>query len=89
MAKDCTICKHYGEDSKDQKSMEKAQLFDEMGTPLNIVLCRKHAVELFKSGQKKFLITHYKILVDLISSDEMKFIDILEKTVRSNMDEIF
>lgn len=89
MSKSCTICKHYGEANFEEKNLEKAQLFDETGTALNIFLCRKHAVELFKNGQRKFLVDHYKILVDLISSDEMKFIEILQKTVRENMDDIF
>jgi hypothetical protein len=89
MSRDCTICKHYGEPTLDSKTLERAQLFDESGTALNIHLCRKHAVELFKNGQRKFLVSHYKILVDIISSDEMKFISILEKTIRSNMDDIY
>jgi hypothetical protein len=89
MSKDCTICKHYGEATSNPKTLERAQLFDESGTPLNIHLCRKHAVELFKNGQRKFLVEHYKILVDIISSDEMKFIDILQKTVKDNMSDIF
>lgn len=85
--KECTICKHIGKQT--QGNLERAQLFDEVGTPVNILLCRAHAVELFKSGQKKFLINHYQILVDVISSDETKFLDVLERTVRSNMDEIY
>ncbi|MBD66813.1 MAG: hypothetical protein CME62_16540 [Halobacteriovoraceae bacterium] len=85
--KECTICKHLGH--KTQGSLERAQLFDEVGTPISIYLCRAHSVELFRSGQKKFLLSHYKILVDVISSDETKFLDVLEKTIRSNMDDIF
>jgi len=84
---ECTICKHYGQ--KTATKLERAQLFDEVGTPININLCRSHAVELFKNGQKKFLLSHYKILVDIISSDETKFLDILEKTIRGNLDEIY
>ncbi len=87
--RDCTICKHYGEETLDVANLEKEQIFDELGSPIGIMLCRKHSVELFKLGQKKFLVKHYKILVDIISSDEMKFLDILEKTVRENMDEIY
>ncbi len=87
--KECTICKHYGERTDSPRNLEKEQIYDEVGTPVNILLCRKHAVDLFKNGQKKFLIKHYKILVDIISSDEVKFLDILEKTVRENLDEIY
>lgn len=84
---ECTICKHYGK--KTEGKLERAQLFDEVGTPITIQLCRKHSVELFKSGQKQFLLHHHKILVDIISSDETKFLDILEKTIRGNIDEIY
>lgn len=87
--KECTICKHYGERTDAPGKLEKEQIFDEVGTPVNILLCRKHSVELFRNGQKKFLIKHYKILVDIISSDEVKFLDILERTVRENLDEIY
>jgi len=84
---ECTICKHYGQ--RTSGKLERSQLFDEVGTPININLCRNHAVELFKAGQKKFLLNHYKILVDIISSDETKFLDILEKTIRGNIDQIY
>lgn len=87
--KECTICKHYGLPTDDPKTLEKEQIFDEVGTPVSIFLCRPHSVDLFKSGQKKFLVKHYKILVDIISSDEVKFLDVLEKTVRENLDEIY
>ena len=85
----CTICKHYGEKTDITHKLEREQVFDEVGTPVSIQLCRNHGVELFKSGQKKFLINHYKILVTIISSDETKFLDVLEKTVRANMDDIY
>lgn len=85
---ECTICKHYGEESEG-KRLEKAIIFDEVGNPVNLLLCREHGVDLFKSGQKKFLVKHYKILVDIISSDETKFLDILERTVKENLDEIY
>lgn len=87
--KECTICKHYGMPNQSPETLERAQVYDEVGTPVNILLCRNHAVELFQTGQKRFLVSHYKILVDIISSDEMKFLDILEKTVRDNLDDIY
>ena len=87
--RECTICKHYGTSTENPSDLDKAQIFDEVGTPVNIMLCRNHTVELFRSGQKKFLVTHYKILVDIISSDEMKFLDVLEKTVKDNLDDIY
>ncbi len=89
MAKECTICKHYGKKTDDENSLERATIFDEVGTPVTITLCRVHSVELFKMGQKKFMVSHYQILVDIISSDETKFLEILEKTVKSNLDEIY
>lgn len=87
--KECTICKHYGEKTEQEDELDKQVIFDEVGTPVPIYLCKKHAVDLFKSGQRRFLVQHYKILVDIISSDEVKFLDILEKTVRDNLDDIY
>ena len=87
--KECVICKHYGEETSNTHQLEKTQIFDEIGNPLMILLCRSHAVELFKMGQRKFLLGHYKILVDIISSDETKFLEVLEKTVRSNRNDLY
>jgi hypothetical protein len=84
---ECIICKHYG--TKTIGHLERAQLFDEMGSPLNVNLCRSHAVELFKAGQRKFLISHYRILEETISSDDTKFLEILEKTILNNKDQIY
>jgi hypothetical protein len=80
--KECTICKHYGRKTLEDQNLEKTQIYDETGTPVPINLCKAHSVELFKSGQKKFLLNHYKILVDLVASDEPKFLEILEKTIK-------
>ena len=87
--KECTICKHYGEPTVQDRELDRQVIFDEVGTPVAIHLCNKHAVDLFKNGQRRFLVQHYKILVDIISSDEVKFLDILEKTVRENLDDIY
>ena len=87
--KQCTICKHYGEETPQQDELDRQVIFDEVGTPVPINLCHTHSVDLFKNGQRRFLIKHYKILVDIISSDEVKFLDILEKTVRENLDDIY
>jgi hypothetical protein len=87
--KECVICKHYGDETPDPFKLEKTQIFDEIGNPLMILLCRAHAVELFKMGQRKFLMSHYKILVDIISSDETKFLEVLENTVRNNRNDLY
>lgn len=89
MDRQCTICKHYGIHSEDDQELDKSQIFDENGTAVTLLLCRKHAVELFKEGQRKFLVNHHKILIDLVSSDEAKFIELLQKTVTKNLDEIY
>ena len=70
-------------------SLERTRIFDENGTPVNIILCRKHSVELFCWVKKKFLLAHYKILVDIIASDETKFLEVLEQTIKSNPDKKF
>lgn len=87
--KECTICKHYGEKTYNSRELDRQMIFDEVGTPVPINLCKRHAVELFKNGQRRFLVQHYKILVDIVSSDEIKFLDILEKTVQENLDDIY
>jgi hypothetical protein len=89
MAKECTICKHYGLPTQDSEQLERTSLYDEMGTGVPINLCRKHAVELFKLGQKRFLVAHYRILLEVVQSDEHKFLEVLEMTVKENLDLIY
>lgn len=84
--RECTICKHYGKPTEDVKNLERTNLFDEGGNPVPVNLCRSHSVQLFQKGQKKFLISHYRILTDLIASDEPKFLEVLERTIRNNLD---
>ena len=86
--RECTICKHSGLETPNSEELETSSLYEDDGTPIKILLCRKHAVQLFKLGQKSFLLAHYRILVDLIDSDEKKFINILDKTVRKFPDSI-
>lgn len=85
---ECTICKHYGNESPAGEEFEKTQIYDETGAPVPIRLCRSHSVELFKMGQKKFLLSHYKILVELVASDEPKFINVLEYTAKKFSDSL-
>lgn len=86
--RECTICKHYGRETHEPERLERTQVYDETGTPVPILLCKSHSVQLFKMGQKKFLLSHYKILVDLVASDEPKFLEVLEKTVKKFPDKI-
>lgn len=87
----CTICKHLGKEVDSEEEVEIGYLFDGIhsGSAVKIRLCRKHSVELFKQGQKRFLINQRDILFDLVNSDEMEFIKILEKTVRNNLGSIY
>lgn len=84
----CVICKHYGIYHPEGTYLERTQIYDEEGIAVPILLCKKHSVELFKRGQKMFLVSHYKILVDLMDSDDIKFLEVLEKTVKRNQDKI-
>lgn len=84
---ECTICKHLSKPTVGK--LERAQLFDEVGTPVSINFCRTHSVELFKMGQRKFLVSYHRILNEIISTDETKFLDILEKTIHDSIDEIY
>ena len=84
---ECTICKHYGNKTPEGE-LERTQLYDDVGAPVPVKLCRSHSVQLFKNGQKKFLLSHYKILVDLMASDDPKFLGILEATIRKHPDSL-
>lgn len=87
----CTICKHIGKEVESEEEVEIGYLFNGVhsDSAVKIRLCRNHSVELFKHGQKRFLIDYRRILYDLVNSDEMEFIKILEKTVRKNLDSIY
>ena len=84
----CVICKHYGIHIDSDTQLEKSNIFDEDGVAVPILLCRKHAIQLFKLGQKMFLVSHYRILVDLMDSDDTKFLEVLGDTVKKNQDKI-
>jgi hypothetical protein len=86
--RECTICKHSNLETPKGEDLENSFLYEEDGEPIKIHLCRRHSVQLFKLGQKSFLLAHYRILVDLIDSDEKKFINILDKTVRKFPDSL-
>lgn len=88
-SRECTICKHHGLETAQPEKLEKEKLFDDDDSFVQILLCRKHSVDLFKMGQKKFLTEHYQILNEVVNSDEPKFIELLDKTYRANMDKIF
>lgn len=83
----CVICKHLG--LSDSEELSYNHVYGEGGMPVRVLLCRKHEVELFKGGQKKFFLAYYRILHEVISSDEAEFMRILEKTVRANLNEIY
>lgn len=80
--RECTICKHYGNETPKGENPETAKLFDDNGEAVPVQLCRTHSVQLFKLGQKSFLLAHYRILVGLMDTDEKKFINLLDRTVR-------
>ncbi|MCT4642310.1 MAG: hypothetical protein N4A33_08440 [Bacteriovoracaceae bacterium] len=88
-SKECTICKHYGKEVEQTEVMDHTSIYDNMGNAVPIVLCREHSVDLFKKGQKKFLMSHYQILVDLVDSNEKRFLEVLEQTVKKNVDALY
>ena len=85
----CTICRHLGKSSVDEHRLEIDYIYDFSGKPVRIYLCPKHSQELFKEGQKRFLIAYRKILEGLIDSDEVKFLRLLEETILKHIDEIY
>ena len=87
-SKKCTICKHLGLETPNLLDVERSYLYENNGDAVAVFLCRTHAVQLFKLGQKSFLLSHYQILNDCVDTDEKKFINILEQTVRKFPDYI-
>lgn len=84
--KKCTICKHLGKSTKCHEELDMGYFYDGYSVlgPVKARLCRSHSVELFKRGQKRFLLNYRSILYDVINSDEVEFIRILDETVRRN-----
>ena len=66
----CSICQCYGvheETAPEYLSVEK--VYDEKGNTVKATLCRTHAVELFKIGQKNFFVKHHNRAQDIIVDD--------------------
>lgn len=83
----CVICKHIGEEHS--SNLNYNYVYGDEGDPIRVLLCRRHEVELFKMGQKKFFLAYYKILLDIVDSDEVEFMKVFEKTVRAHLNEIY
>jgi hypothetical protein len=85
-ARACTICKHLGKSSHSHENLDMGYLYNGQNTvfPVKVHLCRSHSVELFKRGQKRFLLNYRSIINDVVNSDEVEFLRILDKTVRLN-----
>ena len=67
MRKDhCCICKFKPDHS--HKNGEDS-IFDSKGNSINITLCYTHSVELFKTGQKAFLLRHKNSFSEKIGSE--------------------
>lgn len=85
----CVICRNYDLEYDRADTYDMCSLFNESGKEVSIKLCKVHSIELFKSGQKNFLLNHYKILVDLIDSNDNAFLEVLEETVKKNINSIY
>lgn len=85
----CIICRHYGQEKDDSDQYERSSIYSESGRELVINLCKVHDIELFKIGQRKFLTSHYKILAEVVDSNDTTFLEILEETVKKNINSIY
>lgn len=66
----CTVCQCYGQHEPIRKNdMFEETVYDERGFPVYTTLCRYHAVELFRLGQKKFFVKHFSKAKDIIADD--------------------
>lgn len=83
----CVICKHL--DAQNASKLNASHVFTEEGAKIKVLLCRHHEVELFTLGQKKFFLTYNKILLDVLNSEEVEFLRLLERTVRKHYEEIY
>ena len=81
--RECTICKYYGK--RNAHNPSKEVVYDENNTPIVIHLCRHHAIELFKLGQRRFFLKHFAMANDVIGSDESKFLDLLLRTASKEL----
>jgi hypothetical protein len=87
---ECTICKfHSSTGNYINSASSRETVFDDAGAPIAIPLCHHHAVELFKLGQKRFLLNQYNTAKDLIGYDEDRLLGLIFKTAQRNFDKIF
>jgi hypothetical protein len=66
--KRCLICK-YTKPDLDQE-VTTSSVYPTEGEPLKFYLCRTHAVELFRKGQKSFLASHYPMFKAYYGNEE-------------------
>lgn len=89
MSKDnrCVICKHKG--ISNSSNLDANRIYNKSGSPIKVLLCRSHAVELFQIGQKNFFLQHHKILFNILNSDEVEFLVVLHDTVKEHIDSVY
>ena len=57
-------------------------VFDEKSRAISVYLCRVHSVELFRTGQFKFLIKYGYITKMFIGFPEQKFFSLMDRVSR-------
>ncbi|MCO4753669.1 MAG: hypothetical protein KC478_04270 [Bacteriovoracaceae bacterium] len=85
--KRCVICKHM--DSLGTDNLNYNHVYSETGQRIDVLLCRKHDVELFQMGQRAFFLKHHKMLLNVVGSDEGKFISLMGRTVQKYYNQIY
>ena len=84
----CTLCKYYGNFNGYSDTYQE-KVFDEAGRSIVVNLCRSHAIELFRLGQKNFFLRHYKITTDVIGTNDSAFLNLMIKTVHKFKDAVY
>lgn len=86
--RECVICSHLGDNNYSKDSLEVMSLFSEYGHEHKFLFCKNHSIELFKLGQKKFLLNYMNILADVMETNNPEFLTLLEQYVKRYYHEV-
>ncbi len=81
---ECTICTYINPDlGQDTKYNKHETLYATEGSDISICLCRKHSMELFKSGQIRFLSKYWSIASRYQEKGDRQLFDLMKIAVKT------